>query len=37
MDFLPDSDLLYVIVITKGNFGVGTFGLGEKWYQGTVI
>ena len=27
MDFLPDSDLFYIIVIRKGSFGFGTFGL----------
>ena len=26
--FVPDSDLFYIIVIGKGSFGFGTFGLG---------
>ena len=36
MDFLPDSDLFYIVVIGKGSFGFGTFGLGLKWHQHTV-
>ena len=28
VDFLPDSDSFYIIVIRKGIFGFGTFGLG---------
>ena len=36
MDFLPDSDLFNIIVIRKGSFGFGTFGLGKKWHQRTV-
>ena len=35
MDVLPDSDLVH-IVIRKGSFGFGTFGLGKKWHQRTV-
>ena len=30
MDFLPDTDLFYIIVIGKGSFGFGTFGIGNK-------
>ena len=36
MNFLPDSDLFYIIAIRKGSFGCGTFGLGWKWHQPTV-
>ena len=36
MDFLPDSDFFYIIVIGKGSFGFGTFSLGWKWHQRTV-
>ena len=37
MDFLPDLDLFYIIVIRKGSFGLGTFVLGQKWHQCTVL
>ena len=36
MDFLPDSDFFYIIVVMKDIFGFGTFGLGKKWHQHTV-
>ena len=36
MDFLPDSHLLYIIVIRKGSFCFGTFGLGLKLHKLTV-
>ena len=36
MDFLPDSDLVYIMIIRKGRFDFGAFGLGENWYQCTV-
>ena len=29
MDFLPDLDLFYIIVIRKSSFSLGTFGLGH--------
>ena len=35
MGFLPDSDFSYIIVIRKGSFSFGTFGLGWKWHQRT--
>ena len=37
MNFLPDSDLFYIIVIRKDSFGLGTFGLGWKWHQPAVV
>ena len=30
------KSLFYIIVIRKGSFGFGTFGLGKKWHQHTV-
>ena len=37
MDFLPYSDLFYIIVFRKGSFSFGTFDLCKKWHQHTVI
>ena len=34
---MPESDLIYIIVIKKGSFGFETLGLGWKWHQHTVI
>ena len=36
MNFLLNSDLFYIIVIRKGSFGFGTFGIGWKLQQRTV-
>ena len=37
MDFLPVSNKFHIIMIRKGSFCFGTFGLGQKCHQCTVI
>ena len=37
MDFLPNSDLFYIIVIRNGSFSLETFDLDLKWHQRTVM